>query len=236
VARIYGATAVTLSYRHAPEDKFPAAPNDTWDSVKWLAENASSIGADPSAGFILGGISAGGNLTAVVAQKALDEKLSPPLTGLWVCIPVLLNEQTVPEKYKHRWFSRKQNENSPIFNGAAIEAVDKYLGADESSPDWSPFNLKHAFAGTPPTYIQVCGMDPLRDDGLIYEQMLRDHGVKTKLDVYPGLVHAHWSYLPQLEVSKKTVADTIVNFGWLLNIKPPSVDQIKASVAPPQGS
>jgi len=236
LAKIYGATAVTLTYRLAPEDKFPAAPNDTWDSVKWLAKNASSIGADPSAGFILGGISAGGNLTAVVAQKALDEKLSPPLTGLWVCIPVLLNEQNVPEKYKHRWFSRKQNAKAPIFNGSAIEAVDHYLGADESSPDWSPFNLKHAFAGTPPTYVQVCGMDPLRDDGLIYENVLRDHGVKTKLDVYPGLPHAHWSYLPQLEASKKTVADTIVNFGWLLGVKPPSVEQIKASVAPPQGS
>lgn len=236
LAKIYGATAVTLSYRMAPEEKFPAAPNDTWDSVKWLAEHASDIGADCSAGFLLGGISAGGNLTAVIAQKALDEKLSPPLTGLWVAIPVLLNEQNVPEKYKHRWFSRKQNEKAPIFNMSAIENVDKYLQQDESSPDWSPFNLKHAFDGTPPTYIQVCGMDPLRDDGLIYEQVLRDHGVKTKMDVYPGQPHAHWSYLPQLEASKQATADTIVNFGWLLGVRPPSHEHVKASVAPPGGS
>ena len=57
------------------------------------------------------------------------------------------------------------------------------------------------------------------DDGLIYEQVLREHGVSTKLDIWPGLPHAHFSFLPTLEVTKKALVDTLVGFGWLLGVK-----------------
>ena len=235
IAAIYGTTVVTLNYRLAPENKFPTAPNDVWDSLLWLGKNASSIGADPSAGFILGGISAGGNLTAVTAQRYLNEGISPPLTGLWLSIPVLLSEQTVPEKYKHLWFSRKQNADAPIFNMDAIKRVDEYLGADDSSTNWSPFNDKGAHKGLPPSYFQVCGLDPLRDDGLIYERVLRDHGVKTKLDVYPGVPHAHFASLPFLKISQKANLDTIAGMGWLLG-KSASQEEIVKAMAPPGGA
>ncbi|KAG8623271.1 hypothetical protein KVT40_008247 [Elsinoe batatas] len=234
VAALYGATAVTLSYRLAPDSKFPTQINDTWDSISWLAKNASSIGADTSAGFILGGVSAGGNLTAVTAQKARDEGLAAPLTGLWTSIPVLLSDETVPETYKHLFFSRKQNADAPVFNIEAINKVDGYLEADQQSPAWSPFNTPGAFKGQPPTYVQVCGMDPLRDDGLIYEAVLRENGVKTRLDVYPGVPHAHFSYLPNLGLSKRANIDTIKGIGWLLG-KDVSDEQVAAVVAPPSG-
>ena len=79
----FGAVCVNVDYRLAPEHPFPAAPNDTWDAVKWCADNATSkLKADPSKGFLVGGTSAGGNLTDVVAHQARDEGLTPPLTGL----------------------------------------------------------------------------------------------------------------------------------------------------------
>lgn len=78
-----GAVCVNVAYRLAPEHPFPAAPNDAWDALKWIAANATStLGADPSKGFVVGGASAGGNLTDVVGHLARDEKLNPPLTGL----------------------------------------------------------------------------------------------------------------------------------------------------------
>ena len=236
MAKVYGATVVTLSYRLAPEHKFPTAPNDVWDSVVWLAENASSIGADPTAGFILGGVSAGGNVTAVTAQRSMKEKLAHPLTGLWVCIPVLLSDENCPPKYKELFFSRTQNAEAPVFNMDAIKHVDKYLEADQKSPDYSPFNVEGAHTGLPPTYIQVCGMDPLRDDGLIYEAVLREHGVKTKMDVYSGVPHGHFSFLPFLTKAQEANFDVIDGVGWLLGKQVNPQKIIQSLAAPPAGA
>lgn len=219
-AALYGATAVTLSYRRAPEHTFPTAPNDAWDSVNWLAENASSLGADPSVGFVLGGVSAGGGLSIVTAQRAMKEKLASPLTGLWACIPVTLESDIVPDAYKHMWHSRMQNENAPGLNGKGIEHIRALYKPNTASEDYSPFNSELGFSGLPRTYVQVCGLDPLRDDGLIYERALRDQGVPTKLDVYPGVPHAHFGAFPQLKQSKKFRADTTAQMGWLLGRQP----------------
>ncbi|KAL4923693.1 uncharacterized protein BDV17DRAFT_296109 [Aspergillus undulatus] len=80
----------THIYRLAPGHPFPQAPEDIWDSVKWVAQHATLLGSDPSKGFILGGVSAGRHLTTIIAQLAAKEQLQPPLTGHWVPVPVLL--------------------------------------------------------------------------------------------------------------------------------------------------
>lgn len=237
LVKLFGAVVVNISYRLAPEHRFPAAPNDAWDSFAWIGKNAASLDADPSAGFILGGVSAGANLTSVVAQKAQDEKFSPPLTGLWLCVPLIFpNKALVPEKYRDEWFSHEQNANAPILDKDAVEAVHHHLQVDEKSPLYSVFNAQAPHTGLPPAYVQVDGLDPLRDDGLIYEKVLRDHGVKTRLDVWPGLPHAHFSFLPGLNVTKSAIWDTFNGFGWLLS-KQVTPDKVGAAMtAAPAGS
>ena len=220
VAALYGAVAVTLSYRLAPESKFPTAPHDAWDSVKWLAANAKSLGADPSLGFVLGGVSAGGALTVVTAQRAMKEQISPPLTGLWACIPVTLDEKIVPEKYKEMFQSREQNKNAPLLDGKYINMVQDLYKPDIKSEDYTPFNSDIGFEGLPKTYVQINGMDPLRDDGLIYERAIRDKGVQTKLDVYAGLPHAFFSAFPDLKQSARYRSDIAMKMGWLLGREP----------------
>lgn len=135
LTKLFGATVVNLSYRLAPEHKFPTGVNDAWDTVKWCAANASSLGADPTKAFLLGGVSAGGNITAVIAQKALDEKLSPPLSGLWLSVPLVFpSAEQVPEKYKDQWFSHEQNKDAPILDANAIAAIVEYVKQNLSFP------------------------------------------------------------------------------------------------------
>jgi acetyl esterase/lipase len=100
---------------------------------------------------------------------------------------VFPNGDLVPEKYKDLWFSHEQNANAPILDKDAIDAIGVHLQPDSSSPLYSPFNSKTPHKGLPRTYVSVDGLDPLRDDGLIYEQVLREAGVKTRLDVWPGV-------------------------------------------------
>jgi len=105
----FGATCISIAYRLAPEFPFPSGPNDCWDALQWAAKNAKSWGADTSAGFVVGGTSSGGNLAAIVAHLARDEKLSPPLTGQYLAIPTLVGRGKMPEKYQKYYFSYEQN-------------------------------------------------------------------------------------------------------------------------------
>lgn len=75
-----------ISYRHAPEHTGSQQAYDAWDSMKWIAENATGdlINADPSKGFVMGGLSAGACLTVVLSRKFQEEKLAHPLTGQWL--------------------------------------------------------------------------------------------------------------------------------------------------------
>jgi acetyl esterase/lipase len=69
-------------------------------------------------------------------------------------------------------------------------------------------------------YFQICGMDPLRDEALIYEKVLREeYNIPTKLDVYPGLPHGFWSFWPDMKASTEFVNDATKGVAWLLEQK-----------------
>lgn len=62
--------------------------------------------------------------------------------------------------------------------------LEAYHTEDEAAnPEVSPA-LAESFEGLPPAYIQICGLDPLRDEGFLYERLLKEAGVSTRVDVY----------------------------------------------------
>lgn len=217
---------MSAAYQLAPEHPFPAAPKSAWDSLKWAAANAKSLGADPSLGFVVGGTSAGGNLAAVLSHLARDEKLSPPLTGQYLCIPGVLPPPVVPEKYKELYLSHEQNAQSPILPRAAIDMFMKAYQPDDHDPLYVPVNHPKGHTGLPPAFFQVNGMDPLRDEALVYERVLREeYGIKTKLDMYPGLPHGFWLFFPMLKASRQLLVDMVQGMGWLVG-RQPQMDKI----------
>ncbi|KAH6724390.1 alpha/beta hydrolase fold-3 domain-containing protein [Leptodontidium sp. 2 PMI_412] len=248
-SRDLGAVCVNVEYRLAPEYPFPTWINDAWDALQWCAQNASNLGADPSKGFVIGGGSAGGNITAVLAHLARDDRLSPPLTGQYLGVPAVmcfLPPSHIPAQYRSEFISHPfiTPSRDPILNVALGPAgpyitpiIRSVVGllplkllarifsmagmhGDMSSSLFVPFlygKTERGHKDLPPAYFQVCGLDPLRDEALIYERVLREEsGVKTKLDVYKGLGHYFWTNFPELEMSRTFVEDTVKGMRWLL--------------------
>ncbi|KAI9820096.1 MAG: hypothetical protein M1832_003803 [Thelocarpon impressellum] len=212
-----GFVVVNVDYRLAPEHPFPTPLDDAYDAVKWAAASFSSLRADPRKGFIVGGTSAGANFAAVITHLARDEGLRPPLTGVFLSAPAVLSSTVVPEKYKSHYLSREQNKDAPGLGMDMINMFFKAYSPDPQSPLFSPFIFPTGHLGLPRTYFQVCGMDPLRDEALLYEKVLREEcAVPTRVDVYPGVPHGFWSAHPGLTATKKRFADAVDGARWLL--------------------
>ncbi|OAA60211.1 alpha/beta hydrolase fold-3 domain-containing protein [Niveomyces insectorum RCEF 264] len=209
--------SINVDYRLAPEVKFPVPVFDCYDAVKWVAANSDIHGGNLAKGFVIAGISAGANMACVISHLARDEGMLPPLTGTYLSIPSLLAPQAVPTRWRSEYKSREENKNAPILNEGAISLFRKNYEDDPMSPLMSPAVWHSGHKSLPPTYLQVAGMDPLRDEGLIYEKLLREEsGVPTKLDIYPGLPHGFWSWWPKASFSQKQRNDSIQGFRWLL--------------------
>ncbi|USW58992.1 Putative alpha/beta hydrolase-3 [Septoria linicola] len=214
----HNATVVSVDYRMAPEHVFPKAIEDSWDALKWVAVNAHTFGADPSKGFLLGGSSAGGNIAAVCSHLARDEKLSPPLTGIWLNYPVTVGPDAVPGHLQKDYQSNEQNATAPgIISKASLEMGRAIYKPDQTSDLFSPLIWSTGHRGLPKTWLHACGLDPLRDDALLYERELRQAGVETHLEVYPGMPHGFDAMNSDLKQAAKHREDRAKAFAWILS-------------------
>lgn len=220
-----GVTCVAPSYRQGPEDPFPAGINDAWDALKWIAANAESLlGVSLSAGFVVGGSSAGGNMAAVLAHLARDEALAPAITGTFLLAPMILPPETnvaLPGRYKEMYLSRTQEEcrQDPVLSPALGKIFQDSAKGDTQSPMFVPYIWPTGHGDLPRTYLQICGMDVNRDEDLIYEEVLKENGIPTKSNIYPGMPHIFWATFPMLTQGKQANRDFVVGIKWLLNIE-----------------
>ena len=161
-------------------------------------------------------------MSAAIGLLARDLPLSPPLTGLLLLIPPITDFRAIPARFAPLIASYEQNRDAPILGHKTIDIFMENYKPDINSTLFNVLSAgadkeKNAFKGLPPTVFQVCGLDPLRDEALVYEQVLREEaGVKTKRYVYPGVPHGFWGFLPDWDVSRKFVRDTVEGMGWLL--------------------
>jgi acetyl esterase len=178
-----GVVVVSIDYRLAPEDKFPAAVDDVLTVCDWVADHAVEIGGDP-ARLAVGGDSAGGQLAAVATQQLQGtfafQVLIYPVTDLTMSHP-----------------SVEENANGYLLQKGSIEYFrDHWLestGASLEDPRVSPLHAPaEMFATLPPAFVVTCGYDPLRDEGAAYAERLRAAGVEVEHRHEPGQIHAFY--------------------------------------------
>lgn len=94
-----------------------------------------------------------------------------------------------------------------------IEAIYR---PEPNSPLWDPFNHPQGHVGVARAFFQVGGLDPLRDEAVLYDRKLRSSGVLTRFNLYSGYGHMFWTNWPRLPASVEFVQDTLAGVKWLL--------------------
>ena len=181
------AVVVSVDYRLAPEHPYPAAVDDVWAATQWVAAHGDELRADTSR-LAVAGDSAGGNLSAVVAQLARDAG-GPPIAFQLLWYPAATMDNSLP--------SFTENAHAPILDTAACKGFTRWyaghLDSKNLPPTVAPARAA-SLAGLPPAYIATAGHDPLRDDGAAYAELLRAAGVPVQLDNAASLVHGYLGY------------------------------------------
>jgi len=199
IGAVAGSNAVVVSveYRLAPENPFPAGLDDCYAALSWLAANADTLGVDRRHIAVMGS-SAGGGLAAGLALLARDRG-GPAICFQLLGIPELDDRLETP--------SMRDFTDTPLWNRPSAEVSWRaYLGAggNEVSPYAAPARARD-LAGLPPAYVSTMEFDPLRDEGIRYAARLLEAGVSVELHQYPGTFHGS-HMIAAAEVSKRTVA------------------------------
>ena len=180
-----GAVVVSVEYRLAPEHRFPGPLHDSLDAADWLVEHAHELEVDP-AKLVVGGDSAGGNLSAAVAVVFRDE--GRPLAGQLLIDPAIDLALSLP--------GVKEYEGVGLGLTDLELCAEQYLGDhDPTDPLASPWYADAA--GLAPALVVTVHHDILRHEGVEYAAKLRAAGVPVELVDLED--HAHGSLsLPTL--------------------------------------
>jgi cation diffusion facilitator CzcD-associated flavoprotein CzcO/acetyl esterase/lipase len=174
------AVIVSVNYRHAPEVRFPAAADDAFAALQWVADHVTELGGIPGQ-LAVAGWSAGGNLAAVVTQKAHDAG-GPEISGQLLLTPVTDSDQTTG--------SYVENADGYILTAPLMKWFwDHYCDeADRADPVAAPLRARD-LSGLPPAFIVTGEFDPLRDEGNAYADALEKAGVPVTLLEARGHTH-----------------------------------------------
>jgi acetyl esterase len=175
-----GAVVVSVGYRLAPEDPYPAGLDDCERVTRWAVANADRFGVSADA-VAVAGESAGGNLAAAVALRLRDAgDLS--LAGQALVYPKVSGTTTFPSEIEF--------DGLVISLAAGTSYWAAYSGGRDLDDDPYAVPLSAAdLSGLPPALVVLAGCDMLRDEGRAYAARLREAGVDVDEVCYAGQPH-----------------------------------------------
>ena len=213
------AVMISVGYRRAPEDRFPAALDDTYAALTWTADHAAELGIDPDR-IAVAGHSSGAGLAAAAALRARDA--GGPRIRFQA-----LNEAALDDR-QETWSARNFTDTPFVTRNKMTQVWRHYLGATGPSPYAAPARATD-LSGLPPAYISTAEFDPNRDDGIIYALRLLQASVPVELHQWPGTFHGSMA-VASAEVSKRQVAELVAALRRALAVASSTTPQAKEEV------
>ncbi len=190
---------ISVDYRLAPENRFPAALDDAIFAIRHVEQHAAEFAIDGTR-LATGGDSAGGNLAAVAALTLRDQ--GGPRLKLQVLI------------YPVTDFSMDAPSYTSIANGFTLTKErmgyfrNAYLRGPADIADWRASPLKaQDMSRLPPALLIAAGHDPLVDEGKAYADRLAAAGVPVTYTCYDGMVHGFMSMAGGIDVGHTAIAE-----------------------------
>ncbi|KAK1713991.1 alpha/beta hydrolase fold-domain-containing protein [Colletotrichum lupini] len=199
---------ICVDYRLAPENPFPAAVDDCWESVLWAisTNGTEKLNLDISR-IAIGGSSAGANLTAIICQRATKRPDFPAVATQLLSVPVADNTATV-DSTKPEHASWKENEFTPALPAEKMMWYRYHYLPDKETwahPEASPLLWDGDWSKLPPAVVVVGELDVLRSEGEAIGKKLQDAGVETDVHIMKGQPHPFVAMDEALEDGRRAI-------------------------------
>ncbi|MBN9178676.1 MAG: alpha/beta hydrolase [Microbacterium sp.] len=205
-----GVVGVTVEYRLAPEDPYPAGVEDCYAGFVWLAENAAELGVDPDRIVVMGG-SAGGGFSAAVALLARDRQ-GPTMAGQLLLCPMIDNTNSSVASLQYDGIGTWLRE----LNLLAWDCVlGEELASSDAAPAYAAPSRAADLSNLPPAFIEVGAAELFRDEDVAYASRIWATGGQAELHVWAGGCHGFDMYMPDTEITRAALASRT---SWLRRV------------------